>query len=104
LQTFPNSHCPGPFAECWQKADGIQPSDQITRESNLTPPFPIAEMTMSVNPNNRLVKINKRSKINRLIDYLQSMNDAKFTGYIKVNFSQGHIGRVEKFEEVLKKS
>jgi hypothetical protein len=30
------------------------------------------------------------------------LTEQQFTGYIKVNFTQGGIGRVEKFEEILK--
>ncbi|MBN1106550.1 MAG: hypothetical protein JXL84_24320 [Deltaproteobacteria bacterium] len=42
-------------------------------------------------------------KLWRLTEILKSLADDKFTGYIKVNYSQGAIGRVEKFEEILKK-
>jgi|AMWB02.1.fsa_nt_gi hypothetical protein len=41
-------------------------------------------------------------KIDKLIDHLKDIQDTQFTGYIKINFSQGNIGRVEKFEEILK--
>ncbi len=34
--------------------------------------------------------------------YLRDLQKAKFTGYVKVNFSQGSLSRIEKFEEVLK--
>jgi hypothetical protein len=30
------------------------------------------------------------------------MNEKEFTGYIKINFSQGGIGRIEKYEEILR--
>jgi len=33
---------------------------------------------------------------------IKVLMDIKFTGYLKVNFSRGTIGRVEKFEEILK--
>lgn len=52
----------------------------------------------------QLIKIKKSQKVNKLAEYLVEMSQSKFTGYIKVNFSQGSIGRVEKFEEVLKKT
>ena len=29
--------------------------------------------------------------------------EKKFTGYIKLNFTRGRIGRIERFEEILKK-
>lgn len=48
-------------------------------------------------------KPGKPDKLRRLINYLESANNQKFTGYIKVNFSQGAIGRIERFEEILSK-
>ena len=42
-------------------------------------------------------------KLTRLYEYLMSIRDENFTGYIKINFSQGNVGRVEKFEEILRK-
>lgn len=42
-------------------------------------------------------------KMKRLVDYLKGVTTENFTGYIKVNFSQGSLGRVERFEEILKK-
>jgi hypothetical protein len=41
-------------------------------------------------------------KIKRLVEYLETTEEQKFTGYIKINFSQGGISRIEKFEEILK--
>ena len=38
----------------------------------------------------------------KLAEVLKILMEEKFTGYIKVNFSQGGIGRIEKFEEILK--
>ena len=52
----------------------------------------------------RAGKLPKPEKLQRLINYLETVNDQKFTGYIKVNFSQGAIGRIERFEEILSKS
>ena len=37
-----------------------------------------------------------------LVDAIQDMNEREFTGYIKINFSQGGIGRIEKYEEILR--
>ncbi|BBO68369.1 hypothetical protein DSCA_22990 [Desulfosarcina alkanivorans] len=48
-------------------------------------------------------KTKKTDKLKQLNDYLASIRKENFTGYIKVNFTQGNIGRVEKFEEILKK-
>lgn len=42
-------------------------------------------------------------KLSKLYEYMDSIKDENFTGYIKVNFSQGSIGRVERFEEILRK-
>ena len=44
----------------------------------------------------------KEAKLLRLQDAIKALMEEKFTGYVKVNFSQGGIGRVEKFEEILK--
>lgn len=48
-------------------------------------------------------KTTQNQKLEMLVDYLKAIRSDNFTGYIKVNFSQGNIGRVEKFEEILKK-
>ena len=44
----------------------------------------------------------KADKFDQLVDTLRKMMDEEFTGHLKINFSQGGIGRVEKFEEILK--
>ena len=49
------------------------------------------------------LKMKKSDKLRQLFDYLLSIKDEEFTGYIKVNFTQGNVGRVEKFEEILKR-
>ena len=41
-------------------------------------------------------------KLAKLVEVMRLLADEKFTGYIKVNFSQGGIGRIEKFEEILR--
>ena len=45
------------------------------------------------------VSTDRLSKITAVIGGLV---ESKFTGYIKVNFVDGKIGRVEKFEEILR--
>ena len=45
----------------------------------------------------------REQKFQKVIEYLASVPEQKFTGYIKINYSQGSIGRVERFEEILKK-
>ena len=39
-------------------------------------------------------------KVTRLLDVIAKLIESAFTGYIKINFTQGNIGRVEKFEEL----
>lgn len=42
------------------------------------------------------------SRLTDLMNAIQEMNENRFTGYIKINFSQGGIGRIEKYEEILR--
>lgn len=44
----------------------------------------------------------KRDKLDLIVKLLSLLSEEEFTGWVKINFSQGTIGRVEKFEEVLK--
>ena len=59
---------------------------------------------MASHQNNKihLQKQRSNTKLERLIKYLEEGKCSEFTGYIKINFSQGHIARIEKFEEILK--
>ena len=41
-------------------------------------------------------------KVRLLQMELEAFSEDGFTGYVKVNFSQGSIGRIEKFEEILR--
>ena len=41
-------------------------------------------------------------KLDKLSVLMVKLMTEEFTGHIKINFSQGGIGRVEKFEEILK--
>ncbi|MBN1625275.1 MAG: hypothetical protein JW944_02020 [Deltaproteobacteria bacterium] len=50
----------------------------------------------------RREKSGKLEKFEMLINKIEALIDTGFTGYVKINFSQGSIGRVEKFEEILK--
>ena len=45
----------------------------------------------------------KKDKLEQLYTYLSIIRNENFTGYIKINFTQGNVGRVEKFEEILKR-
>ena len=45
----------------------------------------------------------KTDKLSRLWSVINGLVANEFTGYIKLNFTQGSIGRIEKFEEILKK-
>lgn len=42
-------------------------------------------------------------RLQQLMSYLLAIGDQDFTGYIKINYTQGGIGRVERFEEILRK-
>ncbi len=42
-------------------------------------------------------------RFQQLMGYLIALGDQDFTGYIKINYTQGSIGRVERFEEILRK-
>ena len=48
-------------------------------------------------------KNTQTERLKKVAQYLKGLQTTKFTGYIKVNFSQGSIAKIEKFEEVLKK-
>jgi hypothetical protein len=49
-------------------------------------------------------EVKKRTdKLTKLWTAINSLIKGEFTGYIKINFTQGIIGRIEKFEEILKK-
>lgn len=48
-------------------------------------------------------RVKTPTRFDLLVEELQNASREEFTGSIKVNYSQGSIGRVEKFEEILKK-
>jgi hypothetical protein len=52
---------------------------------------------------NAAAKGDKENKLAKLMKYLESIKDENFTGFIKVNYTQGSIGRIERFEEILRK-
>lgn len=39
-------------------------------------------------------------RMTRLIEAIRKLIEGEFTGYVKINFSQGSLGRIEKFEEL----
>jgi len=45
---------------------------------------------------------NKMSRLADLVSAIQEMSEREFTGHIKINFTQGGIGRIEKYEEILR--
>ena len=56
------------------------------------------------NPKAMTAGENKQNTLfHQLVECLQEIREEKFTGYIKINYSQGSIGRVERFEEILRK-
>ena len=58
--------------------------------------------TRTRNPGGRWMQIVERV-IEKMITMITALADKKFTGYIKINFKRGSLGKVEKFEEILKK-
>ena len=48
------------------------------------------------------VEKKKTDKLSRIWSLIKGLIESQFTGYIKLNFTQGGIGRIEKFEEILK--
>jgi len=42
-------------------------------------------------------------KAKKIMETIKALMEKKFTGYIQVNFTHGSIGRIVKFEEILKK-
>jgi cell division septation protein DedD len=43
-------------------------------------------------------------KQEKIIELLNELKKKQFTGFIRINFSQGGITRIEKNEEILKKA
>ncbi len=39
-------------------------------------------------------------RVTRLIEAIRKLTEAGFTGYVKINFTQGSLGRIEKSEEL----
>ncbi len=50
--------------------------------------------------NERGGKLSRGEKLRRLIKQIEALQESGFTGYLKLNFTQGSIGRIEKFEEI----
>lgn len=42
-------------------------------------------------------------KLTNVMELIKTLSENKFTGHIKINFTSGAIGKVETFEEILKK-
>jgi hypothetical protein len=47
-------------------------------------------------------KDKQHRRLERLNEVMREMVDADFTGHVKINFSQGGVGRIERFEEILR--
>jgi hypothetical protein len=45
-------------------------------------------------------KLSRIDKHERLFEMIRFLTAREFTGYLKVNFTQGGIGRIEKLEEL----
>jgi hypothetical protein len=54
-----------------------------------------------MNETNVVKMKSKRDKLDQLAETLGKLIEENFTGYLKINFSQGGVGRVEKFEEIM---
>jgi hypothetical protein len=39
-------------------------------------------------------------RMTRLVEVIENLIESEITGYIKINFTQGSLGRIEKFEEI----
>jgi hypothetical protein len=44
-----------------------------------------------------------KKRLQEVLEYLVVLEQSKFTGYIRINYSQGTVGRIEKMEEILPK-
>jgi hypothetical protein len=51
---------------------------------------------------NKTTGLKQADKFDKLSKLMERLIKDEFTGHLKINFSQGGIGRVEKFEEILK--
>ncbi len=47
-------------------------------------------------------KPTQQDRLHILIEYLKDIRKDEMTGYIKVNFNQGNICKIEKYEEILR--
>jgi hypothetical protein len=62
------------------------------------------KMTSSDEKITTIIRCKKQSdKLGRLFEYFMAIKEDELTGYIKVNFNQGNICKVEKYEEILRK-
>jgi hypothetical protein len=48
--------------------------------------------------------MDKREKYEKLFEILKELKKSEFTGSLKINFTQGGVGRIEKLEEMKFKS
>jgi hypothetical protein len=76
--------------------------DDDAREPGLMPTTQSTEANDGGKPGIRAER-ESRDRLDYVFRVLRMLMDNKFTGFIKLNFSQGTLGRVEKFEEILKK-
>jgi hypothetical protein len=72
-------------------------------QDNRPQDFPKVQHTARPKVFKAAAQTSKEDKLAKLVSYLDRIREKKFTGYIKVNFSQGAIGRIERFEEILSK-
>ena len=48
--------------------------------------------------------MDKHEKFDNLLEVLKGLRKSEFTGSLKINFTQGGVGRIEKLEEMKIKS
>ncbi len=63
------------------------------------PGIPPTDPTVSLRKNK---KETQYDKFLRLCEYIEAIRQSGLTGHIKVNFNQGNICKIEKYEEILR--
>jgi hypothetical protein len=53
-----------------------------------------------LSPKTALIRGLIMDRITKLIEAIRKLIEGEFTGYVKINFTQGSLGRIEKFEEL----
>ena len=61
--------------------------------------------SLSMQSREEPIKLDRKraDKLTKLWSIINGLVASEFTGYLKINFTQGRLGRIEKNEEILKK-